>query len=393
MAQRQHSKPKQKKSDFPIFDYIDMVMPDKLVSRFMDLPRHVRWTIVSSLASLVILWIVLRFVVGGLYAWIDGQGPFLKDSFYLPYNFSERPLPVSPEGTTAGEQFLVLPDQIGDQYVLQIPPSEDQLLAAHQAEVDAFLALAQPAADALTALRQSLSPQPDASAPATSADTTVATAVPDAQAVPTVVPTVDPVQLQVMALDSVLTPLTTLNATLQDANSIQAAQNAAFELQTGLNNLEGSGISLPPEIEPFKQGIEELAALPAPVWYTNNECLMAALPREDKPDEPLPCGITQRATFVEQGTYVKNDGTVFNVAVAEFPRPVDAAWAIKQLFYRARAIGLNGNFALDNIIEYNYFFSQIDGVYTLAWTHDGWVYSISGPSVDTLDALVKVFPY
>ena len=179
-------------------------------------------------------------------------------------------------------------------------------------------------------------------------------------------------------------------------NSIELVQASAADIQNQLNILAASGITLPPEIEAFKQRIDELAALPAPVRYTNNECLMAALPRPVATDanaRPLPCGITQRATFVEQGTYVKNDGTVFNVAVAEFPRPVDAAWAIKQLFYRARAIGLNGNFALDNIIEYNYFFSQIDGVYTLAWTHEGWVYSISGASVDTLDTLVKVFPY
>ena len=144
MAHRQTSTPKQKKSDFPIFEYIEKLMPNRLVTRFMDLPRHVRWTIFSSLASLFILWIVLRFVVGGLYAWIDGQGPFLKDSFYLPYNFSERPLPVSPENATEG---LVLPDQISDQYVLQIPPGEDQLKAAHQAELDAFLTLSQPAAE------------------------------------------------------------------------------------------------------------------------------------------------------------------------------------------------------------------------------------------------------
>ena len=120
MAQRQYNTRKQRKSDFPIFEYLEMLMPDNLVARFMEIPPHVRWTIISTVASLVILWIVLRFVVGGINSWIDNQGPFLKDSFYLPYNFTERPLPVDPETATQGDQFLVLPDRIADQYVRQI---------------------------------------------------------------------------------------------------------------------------------------------------------------------------------------------------------------------------------------------------------------------------------
>ena len=102
MAQRQYNTRKQRKSDFPIFEYLEMLMPDNLVARFMEIPPHVRWTIISTVASLVILWIVLRFVVGGINSWIDNQGPFLKDSFYLPYNFTERPLPVDPERGSIG---------------------------------------------------------------------------------------------------------------------------------------------------------------------------------------------------------------------------------------------------------------------------------------------------
>ena len=97
--------------------------------------------------------------------------------------------------------------------------------------------------------------------------------------------------------------------------------------------------------------------------------------------------------YVEQGDYINTDGASLNVVVAEFPRPVDAAWAVKQLFYRARKIGYTGNFALNDIIAYNYFFSQIDGIYTLAWSHENWVYSISGWSNEDIDRMVKVFPY
>ena len=153
---------------------------------------------------------------------------------------------------------------------------------------------------------------------------------------------------------------------------------------------------MPPEIAPFKQRIDELAMLEPPVVYRNNECLMAALAQQDVQDETSstpPCSITQRALYVEQGNYVNSEGAPFNIAVAEFPRPVDAAWAIKQLFYRGRVTGVTANFALDNIIEYNYFFSRIEGVQTLAWTHENWVYSISTDSSTDLDNLMKVFPY
>ena len=153
---------------------------------------------------------------------------------------------------------------------------------------------------------------------------------------------------------------------------------------------------MPLGVEPFKTRIDELAAVEPPIIFRNNECLMAAKPIERAKDETFslpPCRITQRAWFVEQGEYVNSEGKSFNIAVAEFPRTVDAAWAIKQLFYRARAIGFTGDFALDNIIDYNYFFSQIETVYSMAWSHDNWVYSVSGYSAGDIDAMMKMFPY
>ena len=62
------------KSSFPIFKYLDMLMPHKLVAQFAGLPRHVRWTIISALASLVLLWVFLRVVVGSINHWIDTRG-------------------------------------------------------------------------------------------------------------------------------------------------------------------------------------------------------------------------------------------------------------------------------------------------------------------------------
>ncbi len=196
-----------------------------------------------------------------------------------------------------------------------------------------------------------------------------------------------------MALDGVLMPLETLNDNLKEADSLDPVRAQIPDLQSKLSLLAGSGLTLPPEVTAFQQHLDSLPAVKAPVYYNSNECLMAALtPAKDSETVP-PCDITQRATYVEQGSYLNQKGAEFNVVIAEFPRSVDADWAVKQLFYRARGIGQTGNFALDNIIEYNYFFSQIDLIYTLGWSHDNWVYSVSAATIDDIDSMMTAFPY
>ena len=147
-------------------------------------------------------------------------------------------------------------------------------------------------------------------------------------------PTVDPIQLQLTALDGVLTPLVTLNEALQQESSIDMVYGSVGLLQSQLNGLAASGIDVPLGVEPFKLRIDELAAIEPPVIYRVNECLMAAKALEIDLNATFnlpPCGITQRAWFVEQGEYVNSAGRSYNIAVAEFPRPVDAAWAIKAI--------------------------------------------------------------
>ncbi len=181
MAQQQYRKRK-KQSDFPIFEYIDMVMPDKLMARFMAMPRHVRWTIISGVASLVLLWIVLDVVVGGLNYWVNNRGPSLYDAYYLPYDLASRSLPAIPENLASGNSFRLLPDQIAGQYTLQIPPTEEEQLAAQQAELEAFVALSLPAQDALVSLQETLQPADAVADPAASEATAV---VPEAAAADT----------------------------------------------------------------------------------------------------------------------------------------------------------------------------------------------------------------
>src|SRR5690606_24281814 len=207
MAQKQHLS-RQQKSDFPIFEYLDMVMPHRLIARWLELPRHYRWLIISILASAVILWIFLKVVVGGLYAYIDSQIPRGYDALYLPYALETRALPELPETISEDTLFVVLPETIAETYALSIPLSKEQMEAANAAELEAFLALSTPVEQGLVALQESLAKVLEERAAAiteTQAASTEAAALEaDVTAAPTLAPTVDTVQLQATAVNIAL---------------------------------------------------------------------------------------------------------------------------------------------------------------------------------------------
>jgi hypothetical protein len=78
--------------------------------------------------------------------------------------------------------------------------------------------------------------------------------------------------------------------------------------------------------------------------------------------------------------------------VAEFASHEEATSAVSSLYHYGRSIGRTGNFSLDTI-EYDYFFHYADSLYTLSWSHEQWVYSVSAPSFEELDAFLTRFPY
>ena len=56
-------------------------------------------------------------------------------------------MPEYPEEVNEEDRFLILPDTIAEQYVLQIPPTDEELQATRAAELEAFLALSLPVED------------------------------------------------------------------------------------------------------------------------------------------------------------------------------------------------------------------------------------------------------
>ncbi|HLV35155.1 MAG TPA: hypothetical protein VKY59_08590 [Spirillospora sp.] len=394
MAQKQHLS-RQQKSDFPIFEYLDMVMPHRLIARWLELPRHYRWLIISILASAVILWIFLKVVVGGLYAYIDSQIPRGYDALYLPYALETRALPELPETISEDTLFVVLPETIAETYALQIPLSQEEMEAANAAELEAFLALSTPVEQGLVALQESLAKVLEERAAAiteTQAASTEAAALEaDVTAAPTLAPTVDTVQLQATAVNIALAELSALSMALADSDSIQPVFDTLPKLREAMAGLIPTGVTLL-SLDPFIARLDELAEIKPPAVYKVSDCLVSSkmvVRRADMVAQT--CPIDQTATFVEWGDYQHND-TIFNVVVAEYPDHDTATRAVKQVFQYARTIGSTGNFSLGPI-EYDYAFSHADSLYTFTWSHENWVYSITTDNFAELENLVKVFPY
>lgn len=412
MAQRQRTAHKPK-SDFPIFEYIDRLMPGKLIASFMELPRHYRWLIVSILASAFLFWVFLKVVVGGLNDYVESRKPQGMDTLRLSYGLETRPLPVLPETLDPEAQFIVLPPAIAEYYVLQIPVSAEEAEARAEAELETFLTLSMPLEKGLLTLQETLSDQMAVQAEAAPAEETVPTEqaatanpevanvlptaiAPDATAVPTALPTaaptVDPIQAQSTAVNNALRELQPLNLALEDSGSIAAVYPKLAALQSGMSGLVSAGVTLP-ELEAFNAHLSALAAVEPPTLYQMNDCMRSSkmiVRRQDAQTVPT-CTIDPTASYVESGNYLF-DGQEFNVVVAQYPHHDAATAAAKQMFYYARTIGRTGNFALGPI-EYDYVFSFANEVYTLTWTHENWAYSLSAKDFKALEQFVKFFPY
>ncbi|MBZ0300360.1 MAG: hypothetical protein K8J31_11485 [Anaerolineae bacterium] len=412
MAQKQHSA-NQGKSDFPIFEYIDMLMPYRLVARFKEIPAHYRWLIVSILASATILWIFLTVIVGGLNTYIDSRIPRGYDALYLTYGLETRPLPELPETIDPEAPFVILPENIAQQYALQTPLSPEAIDAAQAAELEAFLGLSVPAENALKTAQEALTAAIEARVSASaeavaSPDNPVApTDVPAAEVenvpaeaasaesavtvVPTVEATADLVKAQAAAVDKALVQVTALNEALAQADSIQAVYEQGTAVQEVLTGLASFGMALP-EVDALNARLAELATVEPPVIYRISDCLVSSkiIVRRNE-TYSMPCVIDPTALYVERGSYL-NKSAAFDVVAAQYADHERATEAVTQIFSYARTIGRTGNFSLGPI-EYDYAYSHTDNLYTMTWSHENWVYSITGDNYIDLENLVKLFPY
>jgi hypothetical protein len=392
MAQKQRAA-RRSNSDFPIFDYLEMIAPTRVIYQFQALPRHYRWLIISIIASAVMLWAFLTIVVGGVNHYLATRGEFLYDALYLPYNLEARPLPELPEVINDSTGFVVLPQTIGENYILNIPPSEEEAKAAAEAEIEAFLALSVPVEMALTNVQSTLA---EAAATETVTEAVVPTAAAEtvptaaATAAPTIAPTVDTLPIQNAAVNAALLELTMLNDTLAEVESIEPVFAKLPVLQKVVADLAAAGVVLP-EADALNARLTELAALERPT-YKINDCLMSSkiVSGRDRDFVPV-CTIENTATFVERGDYSYN-GEIFNVTAAQYIGHEAATAAVKSLFDLGRQNGRHGNYSMD-VIKYDYFYNLTDDLYTFAWSHENWVFSITTASNTALEELVKNFPY
>jgi hypothetical protein len=112
MAQRKVVSQRQSELQ-PVYDFLDMLHPARLRAHWNRIGRRAQWTLVISLASLVLIWVVLNLLLLTMRHVRATTGPFLFEALQAPYELSARPVPLPGDETVT-----VLPAAAGD-YTLQ----------------------------------------------------------------------------------------------------------------------------------------------------------------------------------------------------------------------------------------------------------------------------------
>lgn len=127
---------------------------------------------------------------------------------------------------------------------------------------------------------------------------------------------------------------------------------------------------------------------PAPVRSATAECLLTAA---SDSANPLNCTGYQ-ALYAASTEYQTADGVTIQVNAARFPTDAVATEAMNALHTQAGTLGRTGNFAI-GVTAVDYFYSSANALYSFTWSNAVWVYTVSSPSFDQLEAFVKAFPY
>lgn len=358
------------KSDFPVFEYVEKLMPQTLIEVYQELPRHIRYTILSTIASVTLLWAMLSIVLGGINNHLATRGAFLYDALYTTYALETRALPLIAETATG---FTVLPQSIATDYLRQMPLNEAAIAADALAQRDTFRLQAAPAQISLEALQSFLNELIAANTSTDASETAALTSL----------------HQQLTAVNAALVEVSAINNTLATEVSIDPVAGSLPKLRETIAAVAATGIVMP-ELQALGTYLDTMTSTAPALLYRINECLASSGSETDMGDT-RPCPLSLGASMVERADYMRGD-SVFNVVAAEFASHEESTSVVSSLYQYGRSIGRTGNFSLGTI-EYDYFFHFADDLYSFSWSHENWVYSISSASFADLDELLKVFPY
>jgi hypothetical protein len=118
-------------------------------------------------------------------------------------------------------------------------------------------------------------------------------------------------------------------------------------------------------------------------------CLLSTASEDIESD----CNITTTAEYAGLNTYRDNKGHLVEVTIAQFATQEDAAQSLLDLFRYSRSIGRIGNYAMLSSRTVGYYYSSTRERFSFSWSNGAWVYSVSSSRFDSMEDMVKKFPY
>lgn len=333
MAQRAAQR---RRSEFPIFEYIEAANPVRIWNEFQALPSRRRWTIVTMIAFTILVLIVSQIGIMAIQHHLATRGAFLNDALEAPYGLANRPVPV----VEANDKFFMLPMGVGA--FARQPEVDPQV---QQAAREAF-----ETAVALVATRQAELRAAEAAFAALPAPEAPAAAEQPADAAVIVEPSAE---------------------YLAAAEAVTLATEALAAAQTALADLN--------YIEPMV--------------YPLSECLeYAALSdRARSRIAEAPCTPGRRPIYIETAQYLRGNEAI-SVTAAQYADHLGASVAMSDLYLLARPTMRIGNFTIGvAALDYMYSGDGTQAIFT--WSHQEWVYTIAGPNFNVVEQFVLAFPY
>jgi hypothetical protein len=329
------------------FDTAYEVTPENVRNTYVRIPRKVKWMIVSTLASLVLVIIAVQLTLAAVEAVQWANRPTLLERITDRYQLAQRPLPaVNSEGTA----FYPLP--YVDAALLRAERAlalEEARAAADAAYMEA-LAIALAEAEAAGTTAEAVEAVADVAAVADAEDTAV-------EAAPEPVVLVDPAAF---AID-------------------EAAIIASIMPEVDQSYFR---------IMPRFQGFTRTYVYDDNPTHPALTCLVII-------DEFAGggCEMTHYPTFVEAADYTDAENMVVRIAAAQYETPEQARESLNEMRSHSFETSRLGDYALADGLAVNYFYSIAGRWNTFVWSNGTWVYAITAQSLTQVEHIIRGFPY
>jgi hypothetical protein len=320
------------------FDTAYQVTPENFRNFIGNMPRRVKWMIVTTLAALVLVLVLLQLTRVGIQAIEWANRPPLMERILAPYDLEAR---LTPNVAAGSLELAPIPFVDSAALAERRALALEEAWAAAEAEAEQAAALAVAEAEAQEAV----------------------------------------VEEQAVADGAALT----------DGETAGAAEEAAPAALEVTIDEEAVLASIQPEVDPaYFVVLPALENYARTYVYDNitthpaQSCLVVL----GEADEGG-CQLSYQPHYIEAADYTDGQNRVVRLVVARFESPAEARESMVEMHEEAWTTGSLGNYALVEGLQVNYFFAQVRGWQNFTWSNGSWVYSVSAPSFSQLEAFIN----